>query len=400
MRSAWRGDPRLRPRPRQPDRRAHRLQRRARAAVRDRPRRDGRGRAAAPAARSAPRRATSARPTRSRPPRPSRADGWRAFVRGTVAELRAAGVDVPGARLAFSGDVPQGSGPVLLGGARGRAVPRAARARRRRASPTASSWRGSARGSRTTGSARRPGCSTSSPRCAARAGRALRIDFATLDLRPVPLELGDWRLVTLDSGAEHSHAAGGYNERRARVPRGVRRARRRAPQRRRSRGGRARLPGAARPPRAPRARPRTRASTRWSPRCAPATCRRPARLLDASHASLRDDYDASVPAVEATRRARSRRAGAAGARMVGGGFGGSVLALLAPGADRRRGQSRSRRGRRRVVADRARRAARAGRRVGRPRAARRRRSPRRAARERPAQEERRGDQHRRRRPTG
>jgi len=56
-------------------------------------------------------------------------------------------------------------------------------------------------------------------------------------------------------------------------------------------------------------------------------------LLDASHASLRDDYEASVPAVEETVE-RLKAAGAAGARMVGGGFGGSVLALLAPGVGR------------------------------------------------------------------
>jgi len=55
------------------------------------------------------------------------------------------------------------------------------------------------------------------------------------------------------------------------------------------------------------------------------------RLLDASHASLRDDYDASVPEVEDA-VARLKHAGAAGARMVGGGFGGSVLALFAPEA--------------------------------------------------------------------
>ncbi|HVW17334.1 MAG TPA: hypothetical protein VHB30_03720, partial [Solirubrobacteraceae bacterium] len=53
-------------------------------------------------------------------------------------------------------------------------------------------------------------------------------------------------------------------------------------------------------------------------------------LLDASHASLRDLYDASTPAVERT-VAALREAGATGARMVGGGFGGQVLALLAPG---------------------------------------------------------------------
>ena len=54
-------------------------------------------------------------------------------------------------------------------------------------------------------------------------------------------------------------------------------------------------------------------------------------LLDASHASLRDLYDASVPAVEQARE-RMLEAGAAGARMMGGGFGGSVLALFPPGA--------------------------------------------------------------------
>jgi galactokinase len=54
------------------------------------------------------------------------------------------------------------------------------------------------------------------------------------------------------------------------------------------------------------------------------------RLLDASHASLRDLYDSSTDAVEAT-VVRLHEAGAAGARMMGGGFGGDVLALMAPG---------------------------------------------------------------------
>jgi len=53
-------------------------------------------------------------------------------------------------------------------------------------------------------------------------------------------------------------------------------------------------------------------------------------LINASHESLRDDYEVSTAAVEAT-VARLRERGALGARIVGGGFGGSVLALLAPG---------------------------------------------------------------------
>jgi galactokinase len=54
-------------------------------------------------------------------------------------------------------------------------------------------------------------------------------------------------------------------------------------------------------------------------------------LLDASHASLRDCFEVSTDAVEAA-VARLHGAGALGARVIGGGFGGSVLGLLAPGA--------------------------------------------------------------------
>ena len=41
---------------------------------------------------------------------PPPAEGWRAFVRGTVAELRAAGIKVPGARLRIESDLLEGAG--------------------------------------------------------------------------------------------------------------------------------------------------------------------------------------------------------------------------------------------------------------------------------------------------
>jgi len=50
-------------------------------------------------------------------------------------------------------------------------------------------------------------------------------------------------------------------------------------------------------------------------------------LLNASHASLRDDYAVSCPELNAAVDA-SLTAGALGARMVGGGFGGSAIALI------------------------------------------------------------------------
>ena len=49
-------------------------------------------------------------------------------------------------------------------------------------------------------------------------------------------------------------------------------------------------------------------------------------LLDASHASLRDDYEVSIPEVDLLVRL-AKAAGAYGARLLGGGFGGSVLLL-------------------------------------------------------------------------
>jgi galactokinase len=54
-------------------------------------------------------------------------------------------------------------------------------------------------------------------------------------------------------------------------------------------------------------------------------------LLTASHASLRDDYEVTVPQLDTAVDA-ALAAGALGARMTGGGFGGCVLALLPAGA--------------------------------------------------------------------
>lgn len=48
-------------------------------------------------------------------------------------------------------------------------------------------------------------------------------------------------------------------------------------------------------------------------------------LLDASHASMRDDYEITVPTVDLAVET-ARAAGALGARMTGGGFGGCIIA--------------------------------------------------------------------------
>jgi len=51
------------------------------------------------------------------------------------------------------------------------------------------------------------------------------------------------------------------------------------------------------------------------------------RLLTQAHVSLRDDFEISWPEADVA-VAEALAAGALGARMIGGGFGGSVLALV------------------------------------------------------------------------
>jgi len=51
-------------------------------------------------------------------------------------------------------------------------------------------------------------------------------------------------------------------------------------------------------------------------------------LMDASHASLRDDFEVSSPALDAMVRLARAQPGCLGARMTGAGFGGCAVALV------------------------------------------------------------------------
>src|SRR5262249_4338037 len=54
-------------------------------------------------------------------------------------------------------------------------------------------------------------------------------------------------------------------------------------------------------------------------------------LLGASHASLRDDFEVSIPAIDALVELAVAHDGVYGARLTGGGFGGSIVAIARPG---------------------------------------------------------------------
>ena len=251
------------------------------------------------------------------------ARGWRAFVRGTVAELRAAGHEVRPCRITIEGDLPHGSGlssSAALEAALCLALIEDDDVDRVELAKLCSRVENDHVGART-------GLLDQLAVLCGEEGRALRIDFRDLAIDAVALELGDWRLVTLGSGASHEHAGGGYNERRAECAAACEALGISSLRDATGAGG---LPG----PLDRRVRHVLSENARvdaMAEALAAGDLERAGALLDASHASLRDDYEASVPEVERT-VAALKDAGAAGARMVGGGFGGSVLALFPPGA--------------------------------------------------------------------
>jgi galactokinase len=55
------------------------------------------------------------------------------------------------------------------------------------------------------------------------------------------------------------------------------------------------------------------------------------RLMNASHVSMRDDFEVSTPEVDTLVELAQAEAGVFGARLTGGGFGGSIVALAARG---------------------------------------------------------------------
>jgi galactokinase len=152
--------------------------------------------------------------------------------------------------------------------------------------------------------------------------RALLLDTRSLERRMVPLPEGSAVLV-LDSGVTRSLAASGYNQRCAECEEA------------------ARLLGVGSLrevghldaiellPEVPRKRAR-HVFTENRRVLQAVECRDPkafGELMNASHASLRDDYEVSTPELDLLVDLLQREPGVFGARLTGAGFGGACVAL-------------------------------------------------------------------------
>jgi galactokinase len=133
-----------------------------------------------------------------------------------------------------------------------------------------------------------------------REGHAILLDCGTLEHRlvAVPKQAA---LVVVDSGVEHSHETSGYAQRRQELEAG--------------------MPSRVRHVQTENQRVREFAAALERDDLSVA-----GRLLLESHASLRDDYEVSTRELDLLVEL-AQEAGAYGARLLGGGFGGAILAL-------------------------------------------------------------------------
>ncbi|WP_030441684.1 galactokinase [Actinoplanes subtropicus] len=261
---------------------------------------------------------------------PGEVTGWAAYVAGIVWALRDAGFDVPGARIALDSEVPVGSGlsssaalesSVLtalidLGGLELPLERRPALAQRAEnvyvGAPT--------------------GILDQSASIRCRAGRALFLDCRSYEIKQIPFDLAaeGLAILVINSNAPHQHVDGEYGARRKSCEEAARILG---------------VPALRDVPLAGLAdaldrlddevmRRRVRHIVTEDQRVLDTVAlleggrvREIGPLLTASHASMRDDFEITVPQIDVAVEA-ALEAGAYGARMTGGGFGGCVLALI------------------------------------------------------------------------
>ncbi|MCL2613588.1 MAG: galactokinase [Nocardioidaceae bacterium] len=166
------------------------------------------------------------------------------------------------------------------------------------------------------------------------AGHALFLDCREDSREQVPLDLAAAGLCVLviDTRVTHAHSEGGYAERRAACERaagafGVESLREITPQRLSSATVRLDDVAARRARHVVTENARVLRAVALLRRAGP---RAIGDLLTASHVSLRDDFEVSVPELDTAVDA-AVAADALGARMTGGGFGGSAIALVDAG---------------------------------------------------------------------
>jgi galactokinase len=164
--------------------------------------------------------------------------------------------------------------------------------------------------------------------------QVIRLDCRSLEYQYFPLQLNDYVLVLLDTQVKHSLASSAYNERRAQCEAGVALIQRHDPEVKSLRDASPDLVKASIPgdhPSFPRCLYVVEENERLLRACRaleagdiPAL----GQLMLATHAGLRDQYEVSCAELDYLVEKATEHPGVAGARMMGGGFGGCTINLV------------------------------------------------------------------------
>ncbi|MFO1434607.1 MAG: galactokinase [Candidatus Competibacteraceae bacterium] len=157
----------------------------------------------------------------------------------------------------------------------------------------------------------------------------LFLDTRSLDYRLLPLPAGA-ELVVIDSGVARTLAASKYNERRAECEEAARRLGVPALRDVTDPAAVERLPS----PYRERARHVVSENERVLTASRGVTAEHFGALMNASHASLRDDYEVSIPALDRLSALLREHTDTFGARLTGAGFGGACIGLCRKGRAR------------------------------------------------------------------
>lgn len=261
---------------------------------------------------------------------PGRAKDWSRYVRGVMAGLARAGHAVPGFDACIASNIPVGGGlssSAALEAATGLAGLALAGAEMDRFTMAKLCQQAEH------DYAGVPcGIMDQAAVLCCEAGNLLLLDCETETFEHTPLAGGEWSLLIINSGVSHELASGEYARRRTACEQAARRLR--VPSLRHIAPGDLdvvlALPGlTAEMRRCVRHVVTENERTHQCVAALRAGDFTAAGLhLNASHASLRDDYQVSCPELDLIAEIAQRESAVAGCRMTGGGFGGSCVALV------------------------------------------------------------------------
>jgi len=269
--------------------------------------------------------------------RPTAAVRWANYVLGAVAQLQMAGLPVRGFNLAFGGNLPQGAGlsasaaltcSVLLALCRLFNLERTSWQLIQMAQQAEHAFAGV-----------QCGIMDMFSSVFGQREQAMLLDCRSLDYQYVPLSLPGHTLVLLHTGVKHHLADSAYNQRRAECAQGLAWVQEWVPDVQTLRDVTVGMLDQHVAPRDLLVYRRCRFVLEENSRVEAsaqalrgADLRRLGQLMHAAHEGLRDDYAVSCAELDCLQSFAASFPGVRGARMMGGGFGGCTLNLVASDA--------------------------------------------------------------------